>query len=141
MGEEETWQTPSILVATLASSGGKIVFSQIHLEADPAEYENKEDVFEALKESNAARLEILSDLLSTHLEIEINRNFEMPIVYTPAYLLSQTENVSINSRNLIINDFLINNHLNQILHNQQFKAMICHKLIKDVVFVAGDRVT
>lgn len=94
MGEEETWQTPSILVATLPSSGGKIVFSQIHLEADPAEYENKEDVFKALKESNTARLEILSDLLSTHLEIEINHNFKIPIVYTPAYLLSQTENVS-----------------------------------------------
>ncbi|KAL6440601.1 hypothetical protein ACFW04_003233 [Cataglyphis niger] len=93
LGEEETWQTPSILVATLASSGGKIVFSQIHLEADPAEYENKEDVFEALKESNTARLEILSDLLSTHLEIEINRNLKKPIIYTPAYLLSQAENL------------------------------------------------
>lgn len=94
LGEEETWQTPSILVATLASSGGKIVFSQIHLEADPAEYEDKEDLFEALKESNAVRLEIISDLLSTHLEMEINHGTEVPIVYTPAYLLSQTENVS-----------------------------------------------
>ncbi|XP_029679333.1 biotin--protein ligase [Formica exsecta] len=93
LGEEETWQTPSILVATLVSSGGKIVFSQIHLEADPAEYEDKEDLFEALKESNAVRLEIISDLLSTHLEMEINRGTEVPIVYTPAYLVSQTENL------------------------------------------------
>lgn len=92
LGEEETWQNPSILLATLPISGGKIVFSQIHLEADPAEYEDKEDLFETLKKSNAARLEIISDLLSTHLEMEMNHAAKASTVYTLAYLLSKTEN-------------------------------------------------
>lgn len=94
LGEEETWQNPSILLATLANSDGKIVFSQVHLEKEPKEYENEEDLFKTLKKSNAARLEIITDLLSTHLGMEINHAIETPIVYTPAYLLSKTENVN-----------------------------------------------
>lgn len=95
LGEEETWQNPSILLATLANSDGKIVFSQVHLEKDPKEYENEEDLFETLEKSNAARLEIITDLLSTHLGMEINHAIKTPIAYTPAYLLSKTENFKI----------------------------------------------
>lgn len=29
LGAEETWQTPSLLLATEANSGGKVVFSQV----------------------------------------------------------------------------------------------------------------
>lgn len=92
LGTEETWHNPSILLATLASSGGKVVFSQIHLEVDPTQYEYEEDKFKALKESNAARLEIISDLLSTHLEMEtISHTAKTDVIYTPAYFLGRYE--------------------------------------------------
>ncbi|XP_025160609.1 biotin--protein ligase isoform X2 [Harpegnathos saltator] len=91
LGTEETWHNPSILLATLASSGGKVVFSQIHLEVDPTQYEYEEDKFKALKESNAARLEIISDLLSTHLEMEIRSHAKAVATYTPAYFLGRYE--------------------------------------------------
>ncbi|XP_032674789.1 biotin--protein ligase isoform X2 [Odontomachus brunneus] len=92
LGTEETWHNPSILLATLASSGGKVVFSQIHLEVDPTQYEYEEDKFKALKENNVARLEIISDLLSTHLEMETkNHVAETAAIYTPAYFLGRYE--------------------------------------------------
>ncbi|XP_014489289.1 PREDICTED: biotin--protein ligase isoform X3 [Dinoponera quadriceps] len=93
LGTEETWHNPSILLATLASSGGKVVFSQIHLEVDPTQYEYEEDKFKALKESNAARLEIISDLLSTHLGMQTSQSAAQADVqtYTPAYFLGRYE--------------------------------------------------
>lgn len=92
MGTEETWHNPSILLATLANSGGKVVFSQIHLEVDPTQYEYEEDKFKALKESNAVRSEIISDLLSTHLEMETTSHAaETATIYTPGYFLGRYE--------------------------------------------------
>jgi len=91
LGTEETWHNPSILLATLASSGGKVVFSQIHLEVDPTQYEYEEDKFNALKESNAIRLEIIGDLLSTHLGMETMQNAEEVAKYTSAYFLGKFE--------------------------------------------------
>jgi len=91
LGTEETWHNPSILLATLASSGGKVVFSQIHLEVDPMQYEYEENKFNVLKESNAVRLEIISDLLSTHLEMETMQNAEELVQYTSAYFLGKFE--------------------------------------------------
>lgn len=94
LGTEETWHNPSILLATLASSGGKVVFSQIHLEVDPTQYEYEEYKFKALKESNAARLEIINDLLSTHLGIEttkIKKITELPVKYTHGFFLGKFE--------------------------------------------------
>ncbi|KAH0951438.1 hypothetical protein HN011_009394 [Eciton burchellii] len=91
LGTEETWHNPSILLATLASSGGKVVFSQIHLEVDPTQYEYEEDKFNALKESNAVRLEIISDLLSTHLGMETMQDAEELVQYTSAYFLGKFE--------------------------------------------------
>ncbi|KAL6267955.1 hypothetical protein P5V15_001023 [Pogonomyrmex californicus] len=90
LSREETWHNPSILLATLASSGGKVVFSQIHLEIDPMQYEYEEDKFEALKKSNVARLEIISDLLSTHLGLETSHD-QISIQYTSAYFLGKFE--------------------------------------------------
>lgn len=91
LGTEETWHNPSILLATLKSSG-KVVFSQIHLEIDPMQYEFEEDKFNALKKSNTARVEIIIDLLSTHLEMEIHRATESSsAVYAPAYFLGTFE--------------------------------------------------
>lgn len=93
LGTEETWQNPSILLATLANSGGKVVFSQIHLERDPVEYSRAKKLYETLRENDDARLGIISDLLSTHLEMEINR---APAFkgYSLGYLLSRNEDVS-----------------------------------------------
>lgn len=94
LGTEETWHNPSILLATLASSGGKVVFSQIHLEVDPTQYEYEEYKFKALKESNTARLEIISDLLSTHLGIETKKAASVTgpsAKYTHGYFLGKFE--------------------------------------------------
>ncbi|XP_003492639.1 biotin--protein ligase isoform X1 [Bombus impatiens] len=93
LGTEETWHTPSILLATLLGSGGKLVFSQIHLEVDPMQYELEESKFNALKESNATRLEIFNDLLKTHLEIEVRSTAKLTahITYTSAFFLGRHE--------------------------------------------------
>ena len=91
LGSEETWHTPSILLADLSQSGGKAVFSQIHLEADPSQYEFEESKFAALKQSNVTRLEIFGDLLSTHLGIEINTEKKVPTTYTSGFFLGRHE--------------------------------------------------
>ncbi|XP_011314628.1 biotin--protein ligase [Fopius arisanus] len=90
LGTEETWHTPSIVLADLLSSGGKAIFSQIHLEADPSQYEGEEAKFKALKESNQARLEIIGDLLATHLGMDIKTTIEAP-VFTPGFFLGRHE--------------------------------------------------
>ena len=90
-------------------SGGKAVFSQIHLEKSPLDCGIKdyvtmtpteEHLFNELKEHNCARVEIIRDLLSTHLKMDMcdddDTKDRMP-EYTPAYLLSETEDVSISN--------------------------------------------
>lgn len=94
LGTEETWNTPSLILATDANSHGIAVFSQVnflralnrlissnihllintlkvHLEVDPDLYENDDSKYVALQTSDNARLEILSDLLSTQLGLEV----------------------------------------------------------------------
>jgi len=90
LGTEETWHTPSLLLATVSGGDGKVVFSQVHLEVDPMQYEDEESKFAALKESNTARLEIIQDLLSTHLGLECSSSQNMPS-YTPGYFLGRHE--------------------------------------------------
>ena len=90
LGTEETWHTPSLLLATVSGGVGKVVFSQVHLEVDPMQYEDEESKFAALKESNTARLEIIQDLLSTHLGLECSSSQNMPS-YTPGYFLGRHE--------------------------------------------------
>ncbi|CAK9823781.1 Biotin--protein ligase [Anthophora retusa] len=93
LGTEETWHTPSILLATLSESGGKVVFSQIHLEVDPMQYELEESKYNALKESNATRLEIFHDLLELHLGVKLRSSpaKNVPVSYTPAFFLGRHE--------------------------------------------------
>ncbi|KAL7289279.1 hypothetical protein TKK_0017213 [Trichogramma kaykai] len=91
LGSEETWHTPSILLADQPESGGKAVFSQIHLEADPSQYELEESKFNALKQSNSARLEIFADLLANHLGMHVNPKPRVPPVYTPGFFLGKHE--------------------------------------------------
>jgi hypothetical protein len=90
LGTEETWHTPSLLLAAVSGGDGKVVFSQVHLEVDPTQYEDEESKFAALKESNTARLEIIQDLLSTHLGLECANNQNLPS-YTPGYFLGRHE--------------------------------------------------
>lgn len=90
LGTEETWHTPSLLLATVSGGDGKVVFSQVHLEVDPTQYEDEESKFAALKESNTARLEIIQDLLSTHLGLECASSQNLPS-YTPGYFLGRHE--------------------------------------------------
>ncbi|XP_039288576.1 biotin--protein ligase isoform X2 [Nilaparvata lugens] len=89
LGAEETWQTPSLILAT-SDNGGKIIFSQVHLEVDPMQYENDESKHKALRSSDKARVEILIDLLSTHLGLKCGKQGPDP-KYTPAYFLGTHE--------------------------------------------------
>ncbi|KAF7989764.1 hypothetical protein HCN44_008438 [Aphidius gifuensis] len=91
LGTEETWHTPSIVLADLSNSGGKIVFSQIHLEADPSQYECEEIKYQTLKQSNTARLEILSDLLSVHLSMDVNKNLHEEPIFESGFFLGRHE--------------------------------------------------
>lgn len=90
LGAEETWQTPSLIIANATASGGKVIFSQVHLEVDPTQYENEEDKAVALKGSNKARLEILADVLETHLGLHCGVK-DNGFSYLPAYFLGTHE--------------------------------------------------
>lgn len=94
LGVEETWKTPSILLAVNRANNGRAIFSQVHLEADPSQFENDEGKYKVLKESNNDRLEILRDLLATHLNVEVQSDFQAAtdIQYSPGYLLADDNN-------------------------------------------------
>ncbi|GLV38483.1 Holocarboxylase synthetase [Carabus blaptoides fortunei] len=91
LGQEETWQTPSILLATVKGATGKAVFSQVHLEIDPTQYQGDENKYSALQESNSARLEILRDILSVHLDMDCTSEQKTTDEYKPAYFLGNHE--------------------------------------------------
>ncbi|XP_063990919.1 biotin--protein ligase isoform X1 [Diachasmimorpha longicaudata] len=125
LGTEETWHTPSIVLADLLSSGGKAVFSQIHLEADPSQYEDQEDKFKALKESNQARLEIIGDLLATHLGMDVNADIEAP-VFTSGFFLGRHE------LKLEMLEGLKDKIENDILETSKIKLQFCGATTKAV---------
>ncbi|KAK6641797.1 hypothetical protein RUM44_013514 [Polyplax serrata] len=89
LGVEETWQTPSLLLAYFPSPGGCAVFSQVHLELDPSQGVDEEEE-EELKKSAQTQKEILKDILSTHLGVEIGGNTGA-VTYTVAYFLGKHE--------------------------------------------------
>ncbi|XP_055701269.1 biotin--protein ligase isoform X2 [Phlebotomus papatasi] len=93
LGTEETWQTPSLVLAHNSANGGKAVFSQVHLEADPLQFENDENKFRVLKQSNAARLEILMDLLGSHLNVVVKRleAMQKAVKFTNGFFLGRHE--------------------------------------------------
>lgn len=62
----------------------------MHLEIDPMQYEDDEDKFAALKESNNARLEILKHILSQHLDMDCTNTGVDPAL-TPGYFLGKHE--------------------------------------------------
>ncbi|KAI4485519.1 hypothetical protein M0804_007024 [Polistes exclamans] len=125
LGTEETWHTPSILLANLTDSNGKAVFSQIHLEADPAQYELEENKFNALKQSNLARLEIFNDLLSVHLGIEVSTSTKTTSVhYTPAFFLGRHE------LKLEVLDKLKDKMQDDILKTKNLDIQFCKKNIE-----------
>lgn len=64
----------------------------MHLEADPNLYEHDDFKFVALTKSDAARLEIFSDLLSTQLGLIVqNRDYNGTNMYPNAYFLGRHE--------------------------------------------------
>ncbi|KAL0275858.1 UNVERIFIED_CONTAM: hypothetical protein PYX00_003583 [Menopon gallinae] len=89
LGAEETWQTPSLLLAYFISPGGRAVFSQVHLELNPSDC-SEEHEEEALRHSDVARKEIIKDLLSTHLGLEC-ANTSGQVTLTVAYFLGRHE--------------------------------------------------
>jgi hypothetical protein len=61
------------------------------LEVDPSLYENDEQKYEILKKNDGLRLEILTDLLSTHLGIVVRKHQDLQQEYTNAYFLGRHE--------------------------------------------------
>ncbi|XP_014242533.1 biotin--protein ligase isoform X2 [Cimex lectularius] len=90
LGAEETWQTPSLLLVSLVNSTSKIVFSQVHLEIDPGQYEVDDKKRQALEKSDKARIEIFSDVLGNHLGLKCSSN-QKNINYTHGYFLGNHE--------------------------------------------------
>lgn len=107
LGSEETWQTPSLLLANVKNSKGKAFFSQVHLEVDPTQYQDDESKYAALRDSNNARLEIFKDILSKHLDIDCN-NQSASVKYSPGYFLGTFE---LKKDLLKNNDNIIDNNL------------------------------
>lgn len=93
LGTEETWNTPSLMLASNLNSGGKAVFSQVHLEADPAQFESDEQKFTVLKQSDKARLEILSDILKSYLGLIVDKTDKKfnQVLYSNAFFLGRHE--------------------------------------------------
>ncbi|XP_050532838.1 uncharacterized protein LOC126900875 isoform X2 [Daktulosphaira vitifoliae] len=80
LAAEDTWETPSLILATVPS-GGRIIFSQVHLEID---FQHNNDNSSLNSERNL----LLKDLLSTYLGLDCSvPPSEQEPNHTPAYLL------------------------------------------------------
>lgn len=90
LGTEDTWKTPSLLMIH-TDDGGKMIFSQIHLEIDPSIYENDEQKYAILKQNDGLRLEIFSDVLNSHLDISVKQNALKDVKYCHGYFLGRHE--------------------------------------------------
>ncbi|XP_062122556.1 biotin--protein ligase isoform X1 [Drosophila sulfurigaster albostrigata] len=96
LGTEETWNTPSLMLANSLHSGGKAVFSQVHLETNPSEFEFDEVKFAILKQNESTRLEIFTDLLRKYLGVQV-RGAESAdptaagVIFKQAYFLGRHE--------------------------------------------------
>ncbi|KAH8291814.1 hypothetical protein KR054_000989 [Drosophila jambulina] len=96
LGTEETWNTPSLMLAQSLHSGGKAVFSQVHLETSPSEFESDEAKYSILKQNERTRLEIFADLLNKYLDVQVQGGegadqSEPGVVYQHAYFLGRHE--------------------------------------------------
>ncbi|XP_017009977.2 biotin--protein ligase isoform X2 [Drosophila takahashii] len=96
LGTEETWNTPSLMLAKSLQSGGKAVFSQVHLEMNPSEFESDEIKYSILKQNERTRLEIFADLLGKYLDVQVQNgegvDQQQPgVVYQHAYFLGRHE--------------------------------------------------
>uniref|UniRef100_A0A1A9VB40 BPL/LPL catalytic domain-containing protein n=1 Tax=Glossina austeni TaxID=7395 RepID=A0A1A9VB40_GLOAU len=96
LGTEETWNTPSLLLAQNRKNGGVAVFSQVHLEINPNEFEANENKYHTLKQNETIRHEIFSDLLRTHLGLSVKsekdlNGLTMKTVFKNAYFLGRHE--------------------------------------------------
>uniref|UniRef100_A0A182PH07 LIM zinc-binding domain-containing protein n=1 Tax=Anopheles epiroticus TaxID=199890 RepID=A0A182PH07_9DIPT len=94
LAQEETWNTPSILEAHNRKTGGRAIFSQIHLELDPSQFQSNIDGADnSLQNSNQLRYEILSDLLGSRIGLKLREkgSGETSIVYKNAYFLGKHE--------------------------------------------------
>jgi biotin---protein ligase len=73
-------------------NGGRMIFSQIHLEVDPSLYENDESKYQTLLNSDGLRHEIFSDVLNSHLGLEVKENrTEGKIQYSRGFFLGRHE--------------------------------------------------
>ncbi|XP_020799588.1 biotin--protein ligase isoform X4 [Drosophila serrata] len=96
LGTEETWNTPSLMLAHSLHSGGKAVFSQVHLETSPSEFESDETKYSILKQNERTRLEIFADLLNKYLDVLVQGGEGIDqskpgVVYQHAYFLGRHE--------------------------------------------------
>lgn len=91
LGTEDTWKTPSLLMV-YNERGGKMIFSQIHLEMDPTFYENDEQKYLILMKNDSLRHEIFGDVLSVHLGLQIDvKSKDEDVKYTKGFFLGRHE--------------------------------------------------
>lgn len=91
LGTEDTWKTPSLLMVYI-DNGGKMIFSQIHLEVDPSLYENDEQKYQTLLSNDGLRHEIFSDVLNSHLGMAVKESkAEGTIKYSRGFFLGRHE--------------------------------------------------
>ncbi|XP_052868831.1 biotin--protein ligase [Anopheles cruzii] len=93
LAQEETWNTPSILETHNRKTGGRAIFSQIHLELDPSSVQTSIDQpDDTLQSSNELRYAILSDLLGGRIGLKLKQSSkEDAIGYKNAYFLGKHE--------------------------------------------------
>ncbi|XP_063696404.1 biotin--protein ligase isoform X2 [Culicoides brevitarsis] len=122
LGTEETWNTPSLMMAKNIKTGGICVFSQIHLEINPLNYEGNEPYYKSLMENENNRIEIFSDLLHKYLELAVSNKTsykEPKSSYTHGYFLGKYEKKMflLDQMKIIQND--------NILQNEKLKIKFC----------------
>ncbi|KAF5284152.1 hypothetical protein FQR65_LT00152 [Abscondita terminalis] len=111
LGAEETWHTPSLLLAAVKGTKGIAIFSQVHLEIDPTQYQDDENKFSALTESNSARLEILKHLLSQHLSIDCSDGCEVDYVFGYFLGMHNVKQELLNQCDAIKDNEMVNNQI------------------------------
>ncbi|XP_041982887.1 biotin--protein ligase isoform X2 [Aricia agestis] len=90
LANEETWRTPSLIQVAENTNHGVSIFSQIHLETDPAEYLGEEG-----PKYNKSRYEILFKILGDIISLHVKDMSEIPTVdYTEGYFFGDEKIIS-----------------------------------------------
>ncbi|CAB3366136.1 Hypothetical predicted protein [Cloeon dipterum] len=91
LSKDDITNSPSLVLATMVGSGGKMLFSQVHLEVDAQMHQNSNPALYApLKEHDSARLEIAKEIISGQLGLDCTKDSKEDS-FTAAYFLGRHE--------------------------------------------------